>query len=184
MPSVCPPESSNELRKSQLLVLKTKSKICLSEPSSKLLPSVPINLELCRKLFHKKYYPVAKETNFLHIATERCCLGLETAKCCHVFGLLAGNAPVISLMDSLVMFPGGFVVDWKSLDWFSGQCLKMNGIKVKTFRSPKDLLQLVRKKPVLTQNQSPGCRWLHRFHNPPGSRASSRPESSARTVER
>lgn len=125
-------QSRNELGKSQLLVLKTKSKSCLSEPSSKLLPSVTINLELCRKLFHKEYYPAAKDTNFLHIATERCCLGLETAKCGHVFGLLTGNAPVISLVDRLVMFPGGFVVDWKSLDWLGGQCLKLDGMTVKT----------------------------------------------------
>lgn len=71
------------------------------------------------------------DTSILHVGTQHCCLGLETAKCCHVFGLLTGNAPVIGLVDGLVMFPGGFVVDGKSLDRLCGECLKLDGKKSK-----------------------------------------------------
>lgn len=60
---------------------------------------------------------------------ERCWLGLEAAKCRHVFGLLAGDAPVVGLVDRLVMFPGRFVVDGESLDRLCGKCLKLDGNK-------------------------------------------------------
>lgn len=41
----------------------------------------------------------------------------------HVFGLFAGNTPVVGLVDGFVMFPGGFVVHGKPLDGLGGQSL-------------------------------------------------------------
>lgn len=64
------------------------------------------------------------------MASQRCCVGLEAAKCRHVFGLLAGDAPVIGLVYRLVMFPGRFVVDGESLNRLRGKCLE-NGWKSK-----------------------------------------------------
>lgn len=66
-------------------------------------------------------------------------LGLETAKCGHVFRLLAGDAPVVRLVDRLVMFPCRFVVDGESLDRLCGECLKLLEIKVNT---ESDLLRV------------------------------------------
>lgn len=49
---------------------------------------------------------------------------LETAERRQVLGLLAGDAPVVGLVDRLVVFPGRFVVHGQSLDGLGGERLR------------------------------------------------------------
>lgn len=48
---------------------------------------------------------------------------LEAAEGGQVLGLLAGHAPVVGLMDGLVVLPGRLVVDGQPLDGLGGQRL-------------------------------------------------------------
>lgn len=48
---------------------------------------------------------------------------LETAERRQVLGLLAGDTPVVGLVDCLVVFPGRLVVHGQSLDGLSGERL-------------------------------------------------------------
>lgn len=49
---------------------------------------------------------------------------LETAEGGQVLGLLAGHAPVVGLVDGLVVLPGRLVVDGQPLHRLGGQCLR------------------------------------------------------------
>lgn len=49
--------------------------------------------------------------------------GLEAAEGGQVLGLLAGNTPVVGLVDGLVVLPGRLVVDRQPLHGLGGQRL-------------------------------------------------------------
>lgn len=53
--------------------------------------------------------------------------GLEAAERCHILGLFAGNAPVVGLVERLVVFPDGLVVHGEPLDWLCGEGLIEGG---------------------------------------------------------
>lgn len=103
---------------------------------------------------------------------------LETAEGGQVLGLLAGHAPVVGLVDGLVVLPGRLVVDGQPLDGLGGQCLShMTGT------SPKGNGMAI----ICTSSSffdSPECRWWRRCRGPPGSRGSAPPGSSGRTAGR
>lgn len=52
---------------------------------------------------------------------------LEAAERCHVLGLFAGDAPVVGLVERLVVFPDGLVVHREPLDGLCGEGLIEGG---------------------------------------------------------
>lgn len=101
---------------------------------------------------------------------------LETAEGRQVLGLLAGHAPVVGLVDGLVVLPGRLVVDGQPLDGLGGQRLNR-----KTVTSQKGNGVAI----ICTSSfffDSPECRWWRRCRGPPGSRGSAPPGSSGRTA--
>lgn len=79
-----------------------------------------------------------------HLVSSRPFLELETAEGRQVLGLLAGHAPVVGLVDGLVVLPGRLVVDGQPLDGLGGQRLNHKTVTSQKGQRPGNHLHVPR----------------------------------------
>lgn len=72
---------------------------------------------------HTHTHTPIQQPLFHFLLPDRSRVHLETAKCGHVLRLFAGDAPVVGLVDRLVVFPGRLVVHGEPLDGLCGESL-------------------------------------------------------------
>ena len=93
-------------------------------------------LNLCSLFFffnflYKEMWTDTHTHTHFHLSCTRHYFDLKAAERRHVLRLLAGDAPVVGLVDRLVVFPYRLVVHGEPLDGFRGKCLTGNIMRIK-----------------------------------------------------